>query len=119
MHGDDGYWRFFAYLNLFIFAMLNLVLGNNLVVLFLGWEGVGLCSYLLIGFWYKDRNNSKAASKAFIMNRIGDFAFLLAMFIIFREIGSLDFDAVLTDGADDVARFDHRNRAPSVYWGHG
>ncbi|MDA0684439.1 MAG: NADH-quinone oxidoreductase subunit L [Bacteroidetes bacterium] len=98
MHGDDGYWRFFAYLNLFIFAMLNLVLGNNLVVLFLGWEGVGLCSYLLIGFWYKDRNNSKAASKAFIMNRIGDFAFLLAMFIIFREIGSLDFDAVLTDG---------------------
>ena len=98
MHGDDGFWRFFAYLNLFIFAMLNLVLGNNLVVLFLGWEGVGLCSYLLIGFWYKDRNNSKAAGKAFIMNRVGDFAFLLAMFIIFREIGGLDFDTILTQG---------------------
>ena len=98
MHGDDGFWRFFAYLNLFIFAMLNLVLGNNLVVLFLGWEGVGLCSYLLIGFWYKDRNNSKAANKAFIMNRIGDFAFLLALFILFREIGALDFDTILAQG---------------------
>jgi len=98
MHGDDGFWRFFAYLNLFIFAMLNLVLGNNLVVLFLGWEGVGLCSYLLIGFWYKDLKNSAAANKAFIMNRIGDFAFLLAMFMIFKEIGALDFDSILTDG---------------------
>jgi len=98
MHGDDGFWRFFAYLNLFIFAMLNLVLGDNLVVLFLGWEGVGLCSYLLIGFWYTDRNNSKAANKAFIMNRVGDFAFLLAMFIIFREIGGLDFNTILTQG---------------------
>lgn len=95
MHGDSGYWRFFAYLNLFIFAMLNLVLGNNLPVLFLGWEGVGLCSYLLIGFWYTDLKNSSAASKAFIMNRIGDFAFLMAMFILYREIGSLDFGPVL------------------------
>ncbi len=95
MHGDDGYWRFFAYLNLFIFAMLNLVLGNNLVVLFLGWEGVGLCSYLLIGFWYKDLKNSAAANKAFIMNRVGDFAFLMAMFILFRELGALDFDSLL------------------------
>ena len=77
MHGDDGFWRFFAYLNLFIFAMLNLVLAENLVVLFLGWEGVGLCSYLLIGFWYTDLKNSAAANKAFIVNRIGDFAFLL------------------------------------------
>ncbi len=95
MHGDAGYWRYFAYLNLFIFAMLNLVLGNNLPVLFLGWEGVGLCSYLLIGFWYTDLKNSAAANKAFIMNRVGDFAFLMAMFILYREIGSLDVGPVL------------------------
>ena len=98
MKGDTGFWRFFAYLNLFIFAMLNLVLANNLVVLFLGWEGVGLCSYLLIGFWYTDLKNSAAATKAFIMNRIGDFAFLLAMFLLYRELGSLDFDVLLTQG---------------------
>ena len=84
MKGDTGYWRFFAYLNLFIFAMLNLVLADNLPVLFLGWEGVGLCSYLLIGFWYTDLKNSAAANKAFIVNRIGDFAFLLAMFLLYR-----------------------------------
>jgi len=99
MHGDPGFWRFFAYLNLFIFAMLNLVLANNLVVLFLGWEGVGLCSYLLIGFWYTDLKNSAAANKAFIVNRIGDFAFLMAMFLIFSELGSLSFDVLLTDAA--------------------
>ena len=99
MHGDDGFWRFFAYLNLFIFAMLNLVLADNLVVLFLGWEGVGLCSYLLIGFWYTDYANSEAANKAFIVNRIGDFAFLLGLFVLFRELGGLDFDTVLADPA--------------------
>jgi NADH-quinone oxidoreductase subunit L len=98
MHGDEGYWRFFAYLNLFIFAMLNLVLANNLPVLFLGWEGVGLCSYLLIGFWYTDLSNSSAANKAFIVNRIGDFAFLVAMFMIFQALGSLSFDVVLSQG---------------------
>ncbi len=99
MHDDDGFWKFFAYLNLFIFMMLNLVLADNLVVLFLGWEGVGLCSYLLIGFWYKDLKNSAAANKAFIVNRVGDFAFLLAMFLIFRELGSLDFETILADPA--------------------
>jgi len=98
MHGDEGYWRFFAYLNLFIFAMLNLVLANNLPVLFLGWEGVGLCSYLLIGFWYTDLSNSTAANKAFIVNRIGDFAFLVAMFMLFQELGSLSFDVLLSQG---------------------
>jgi NADH-quinone oxidoreductase subunit L len=98
MHGDPGYWRFFAYLNLFIFAMLNLVLANNLPVLFLGWEGVGLCSYLLIGFWYTDLSNSAAANKAFIVNRVGDFAFLVAMFLIFRELGALDFGVLLSEG---------------------
>ncbi|HMB90221.1 MAG TPA: NADH-quinone oxidoreductase subunit L [Rhodothermales bacterium] len=95
MHGDRGYWKFFAYLNLFIFAMLNLVLADNLPVLFLGWEGVGLCSYLLIGFWYTDLKNSAAANKAFIVNRVGDFAFLMAMFILFKNIGALDFDSIM------------------------
>ncbi|PSQ87122.1 MAG: NADH-quinone oxidoreductase subunit L [Bacteroidetes bacterium QS_3_64_15] len=98
MHGDPGYWRFFSYLNLFIFAMLNLVLANNLPVLFLGWEGVGLCSYLLIGFWYTDLSNSTAANKAFIVNRVGDFAFLVAMFLVFQELGSLSFDVLLAEG---------------------
>lgn len=100
MHGDEGYWRYFSYLNLFIFAMLNLVLANNLPVLFLGWEGVGLCSYLLIGFWYTDLSNSEAANKAFIVNRIGDFAFLLGMFLLFQELGSLSFDVVLSQGPE-------------------
>lgn len=102
MHGDDGFWKFFSFLNLFIFAMLNLVLADNLVVLFLGWEGVGLCSYLLIGFWYTDLKNSAAANKAFIVNRIGDVAFLLAMFLLFQELGGLDFDTLLT-GVDALS----------------
>lgn len=98
MHGDAGFWRFFTYLNLFIFAMLNLVLADNYLLMFLGWEGVGLCSYLLIGFWY-DRNFEKgttgdAAKKAFIVNRIGDFGFLLAMFLIFNTFGSLTYETV-------------------------
>lgn len=96
MAEDRSFWKFFAYLNLFIFMMLNLVLADNLLVMFLGWEGVGLCSYLLIGFWYEERKNSAAASKAFIVNRVGDFAFLIAMFILVREVGGLDFDTVLS-----------------------
>lgn len=95
MSHDEGYWKFFAYLNLFIFAMLNLVMGDNLLLLFLGWEGVGLCSYLLIGFWYQDMAKSDAAKKAFIYNRVGDFAFLVAIFLIFGQVGSLAFDDVL------------------------
>ena len=103
MHGDKGFWRFFAYLNLFIFAMMNLILGDNFVVLFLGWEGVGLCSYLLIGFWY-DRNfekgtTSQAAKKAFVVNRIGDFGFLLGMFLIYLTFDSLNFNEVLSKAA--------------------
>ncbi|NWF89187.1 MAG: NADH-quinone oxidoreductase subunit L [Ignavibacteriaceae bacterium] len=100
MHGDKGFWRFFAYLNLFIFAMMNLVLGDNFVVLFLGWEGVGLCSYLLIGFWYDRKfeksTTSDAAKKAFIVNRIGDFGFLLGMFLIYLTFGSLNFNEVFS-----------------------
>lgn len=100
MHGDKGLWRFFAYLNLFIFMMMNLILADNFVLMFLGWEGVGLCSYLLIGFWY-DRKFEKsttadAAKKAFIVNRIGDFGFLLGMFLIYKTFGSLNFDEVFS-----------------------
>ncbi len=100
MHGDKGFWRFFAYLNLFIFAMMNLILADNFVLLFLGWEGVGLCSYLLIGFWYDRKfeksTTSDAAKKAFIVNRIGDFGFLLGMFLIFLTFGSLNFNEVFS-----------------------
>jgi NADH-quinone oxidoreductase subunit L len=96
MHGDRGFARYFAYLNLFMFAMLTLVTGKNLPLLFVGWEGVGLCSYLLIGFWYSDINNAAAGKKAFIVNRIGDFAFLIGMFILYlatleHGAGTLDF----------------------------
>ncbi len=94
MHGDRGFWRFFSFMNLFIFAMLNLVLADNFVLMFLGWEGVGLCSYLLIGFWYEKKFTGDAAKKAFIVNRIGDFGFLLGMFLIFQTFGSLNFQTV-------------------------
>lgn len=98
MHGDKGYWRFFAYLNLFIFMMLNLVLADNFLLMFLGWEGVGLCSYLLIGFWYEKNfekgTTNDAAMKAFVVNRVGDFGFLIAMFLIFITFGSLNFETV-------------------------
>ncbi|MEL6631701.1 MAG: NADH-quinone oxidoreductase subunit L [Bacteroidota bacterium] len=86
MKNDPGFYKYFAYLNLFIFAMTNLVMGSNMVVMFLGWEGVGLCSYLLIGFWYKDMLKANAAQKAFVANRIGDFAMLVAMFMIYRDL---------------------------------
>jgi NADH-quinone oxidoreductase subunit L len=82
MHHDEGFGKFFAFLNLFLFFMLLLVLGSNYVVMFIGWEGVGLCSYLLIGFWNKNTNYGNAARKAFIMNRIGDLGFLLGIFLI-------------------------------------
>jgi NADH-quinone oxidoreductase subunit L len=103
MHGDKSFWRFFAYLNLFIFAMMNLILADNFVLLFLGWEGVGLCSYLLIGFWYDRKfeksTTSDAAKKAFIVNRIGDFGFLLGMFLIFMTFDSLNFNEVFARAA--------------------
>ena len=91
MREDESYPRYFAYLNLFIFFMLLLVLGASFPVLFIGWEGVGLCSYLLIGFWYSDEANATAGKKAFIMNRIGDLGLMIAMFMIFRSVGSLNF----------------------------
>ncbi len=91
MYGDERYERFFAYLNLFLFSMLMLVLGSNLLGLFLGWELVGLSSYLLIGFWFEDMHNAVAAKKAFITNRIGDVSFMVAMFYAFQKFGTLDF----------------------------
>jgi NADH-quinone oxidoreductase subunit L len=94
MREDPGYARYFAYLNLFVFFMLVLVLGSSFPVMFVGWEGVGLCSYLLIGFWFRDREKADAGKKAFIVNRIGDFGFLVAMFLIFANLGSLDFVTV-------------------------
>ena len=94
MKGDEGYNRFFVYLNLFVFFMLVLVMGSNFLVLFIGWEGVGLCSYLLIGFWFKNRAYNDAAQKAFVMNRIGDLGFLIGMFFILFNFGTLDFSAL-------------------------
>ena len=91
MHGDSGVKRYFAYLNLFTFAMLTLVMADNLLVLFIGWEGVGLCSYLLIGYWYEKDSAANAGKKAFIVNRIGDFGFLLATFLIFWNLGTVNF----------------------------
>ena len=99
MHGDEGYNRFFAYMNLFIFFMLILVLGGNFPVMFIGWEGVGLCSYLLIGFWNRNNENNNAARKAFIMNRIGDLGFLLGMFLIYTTFGSLSYNVVFPASA--------------------
>jgi len=112
MHGDKSFARFFAYLNLFVFMMLNLVLADNFLLTFLGWEGVGLASYLLIGFWYQKKFDGShivwtgdAAKKAFIVNRIGDFGVLVAMFLLFQQFGTLNYDAISA-------------QAPSV-WGVG
>ncbi len=91
MHDDEGFSRFFTYLNLFVFFMLLLVLGNNYLITFVGWEGVGLCSYLLIGFWFKNAAYNNAAKKAFIMNRIGDLGFLLGIFLIYITFGSITY----------------------------
>jgi NADH-quinone oxidoreductase subunit L len=100
MREDPGYARYFAYLNLFIVFMLVLVLGSSLPVMFIGWEGVGLCSYLLIGFWFGDKANADAGKKAFIMNRIGDFGFMIAMFLVWRAFGALDFATISSRAAD-------------------
>jgi NADH-quinone oxidoreductase subunit L len=99
MSDDPGFARFFAYLNLFVFFMLMLVLGANYPILFVGWEGVGLCSYLLIGFWFSDKANADAGLKAFIVNRIGDVGVLIAMFLIFANLGTLDFTGVAAGAA--------------------
>jgi NADH-quinone oxidoreductase subunit L len=100
MHHDEGFGKFFAFLNLFLFFMLLLVMGSNYVIMFIGWEGVGLCSYLLIGFWNKVTNYNNAARKAFIMNRIGDLGFLLGIFMIIQTFGSVEYLEVFAKAAN-------------------
>lgn len=99
MSKDNGFGKFFAYLNLFVFFMLLLVMGSNYLIMFIGWEGVGLCSYLLIGFWYKNVDYAAAAKKAFVMNRIGDLGFLIAVFALIATFGSLEFAEVFPKAA--------------------
>ncbi|MEI8052202.1 MAG: NADH-quinone oxidoreductase subunit L [Bacteroidota bacterium] len=98
MHDEEGmnFAKYFAYLNLFVFSMLLLVMGGNFVIMFIGWEGVGLCSYLLIGYWFKNTNYTDAANKAFIMNRIGDLGFLLALFWLISKLGTVQYDDIFT-----------------------
>ncbi|MBL7765551.1 MAG: NADH-quinone oxidoreductase subunit L [Chitinophagaceae bacterium] len=106
MGHDEGMAKFFSYLNLFVFSMLLLVLGANYLIMFIGWEGVGLCSYLLIGFWYKNLDYTQAARKAFVMNRIGDLGFLVGMFLLFSKYNTLDFvalQAAIGSGTPDVS----------------
>src|SRR5580693_5524175 len=100
MAHEGGYYRFFAYLNLFMFFMLVLVLAANYLLLFVGWEGVGLCSYLLIGFYFTEKFATDAGNKAFIVNRCGDFGFLLALFLIANHFGSFDFQTVFAKVKD-------------------
>jgi NADH-quinone oxidoreductase subunit L len=102
MHGDPKFSKFFVYLNLFVFSMLMLVLGSNLLVTFLGWEGVGACSYWLISFWFTNEANASAGKKAFVTNRIGDWGFMVAIFLAFATVGSIDY-ADLTAGAPGMA----------------
>lgn len=96
MHGDKGFYKFFSYLNLFIFSMLLLVMGSNFLILFIGWEGVGFCSYLLIGFWFKNKEYGYAARKAFVMNRIGDLGLLIGIFIIAYYFGSIEYTDIVS-----------------------
>src|SRR5512134_3283083 len=103
MHGDKGYPRFFAYLALFTFFMLVLVMANNFLLMFVGWEGVGLCSYLLIGFWYEKKSAADAGVKAFVVNRVGDFGFILGAMLIFVTFGSLDFTDVFASLTSSAA----------------
>ncbi|MCU1284617.1 MAG: dehydrogenase subunit [Acidobacteriales bacterium] len=105
MADDDGYYRFFAYLNLFMFFMLMLVLANNYLLMFVGWEGVGLASYLLIGFYFLKDSASQAGKKAFIVNRIGDFAFLLGMFMMTKYFGTLDYTSIFSQVLSNPAQF--------------
>ncbi|TDJ49471.1 MAG: NADH-quinone oxidoreductase subunit L [Nitrospina sp.] len=96
MYAEYSYYRYFAYLNLFLFSMLLLVMGNNFLIMFIGWEGVGLCSYFLVGYYFEKKSACDAGLKAFVVNRIGDFAFLMAIFFIFQQFGSIDFTTVFT-----------------------
>src|SRR5215470_3390681 len=113
MHGDPGYYRFFCYLNLFMFMMLTLVLADNLLLLFVGWEGVGLCSYLLIGYYIKWDVAGSAAKKAFVMNRIGDFGFMIATFLVFTTFGTISF-VTKNIGGQEIPSFLAQAASPAV-----
>ncbi|MCI4668587.1 MAG: NADH-quinone oxidoreductase subunit L [Bacteroidia bacterium] len=115
MKGDEGFYKYFTYLNLFIFSMNNLILGDNMVVMFLGWEGVGLCSYLLIGFWYKDMPKANAAQKAFVANRIGDFAMLIAMFMMYKSMASVS-EFVNLSFVDIIDHAHHGGFGDNTFW---
>ena len=104
MHGDPGFYRFFAYMGLFMFSMLVLVMGSNFLMMFVGWEGVGLCSYLLIGYYFDRQEAANASRKAFITNRIGDFGFALAIFGIIATFGSAQYTDVFAQAAQLSAR---------------
>src|SRR6185436_14401099 len=103
MHRDPGYWRFFAYIGVFVFSMTMLVSVSNFVLLFVFWEAVGACSYLLIGFWYEKPEAAAAGKKAFLVNRVGDFGFMLALFLIWTNYGTLNYHDSLPDGTADSA----------------
>ncbi|NAS64005.1 hypothetical protein CVE36_25395 [Pseudomonas syringae pv. actinidiae] len=111
MRGEEGYSRFFAYTNLFIASMVVLVLADNLLLMYLGWEGVGLCSYLLIGFYYTNPNNGAAAMKAFIVTRVGDVLLAFALFILYRELGTLNFRDLMVLAPQHLAE-----GSPAITW---
>jgi len=99
MHDDRGYYKYFSFLNLFVFFMVLLVLGANYVIMFIGWEGVGLCSYLLIGFWNTNEEYTKAAKKAFVMNRIGDLGYIMGLFVIYITFESFSYEDIFSKAA--------------------
>ena len=107
MHEDPSYGRYFAYLNLFVFSMLTLVLGANLAMMFIGWEGVGACSYLLIGFWFTDMQKAEAGQKAFVVNRIGDFGFVIGLFLLLAFVGTVDYAELASALSDGKAILDY------------
>jgi len=114
MHDDDAYWRFFGWLNLFTFAMLILVLGDNLLLMFVGWEGVGLCSFALIGFWYKVLSNTSAGNKAFIVNRVGDWAFVIGLYTLFWSLDAVGHPTLVTR---EIAKYAPLLAGHTAYFG--
>jgi NADH-quinone oxidoreductase subunit L len=116
MRDDKGYWRFFAYLNLFMFSMLTLVLADNFLLMFVGWEGVGLCSYLLIGFWFEKHSNNDAAKKAFVVNRIGDFGFAIGLMLLFLRSGSIFYFDDPTRGIHGAFDWAMKQTADPLAW---
>jgi NADH-quinone oxidoreductase subunit L len=116
MHDEkrEHFARYFAYLNLFVFSMLLLVMGANYVIMFIGWEGVGLCSYLLIGYWFRNIDYTKAAKKAFVMNRIGDLGFLLAVFWLFQQFGTVSYQELFNGTDGKIASLSAQNTAPII-----